>query len=75
MCLRERLVEATLADRDKRFVERCDVGGILAALEMYGIYSVAELAETLGSSFTALQLQLGGTIECGLASCRRAGGA
>ena len=31
------LVEATLADKNTRFVTRCDVDGILIVLEQYGI--------------------------------------
>ena len=33
-------VEATLAGRDIRLVQRCDVDRIVAALERYGCYEV-----------------------------------
>jgi hypothetical protein len=53
------VVEATLLGRDKRLVERCDVEGIVTALELYGCYGVDMLTDTLESSFAALQTQLG----------------
>ena len=52
-------VEATLVGRDPRLVERCNVDGILIALDLYGIYDVEVLAENLQTSFGALQTQLG----------------
>ena len=36
-------VEATLEGRDPRLVARCDVDGILTALDLYGIYDVEDL--------------------------------
>lgn len=57
MSLRE-AVEATLLGRDERLVARCDVDGILKALDQYGIFEVDVLAENLESSFSALQVRL-----------------
>ena len=48
MSLRE-AVEATLLGRDERLVARCDVDGILKALDQYGIFEVDVLAENLES--------------------------
>jgi hypothetical protein len=47
-------VEATLVGRDHRLVERCDVDGILTALDLYGIYDVEVLVENLQTSFAAM---------------------
>ena len=52
-------VEATLEGRDKRLVDRCDVDGIVTAIELYGCYDCDELFDTLESSFGAMQTQLG----------------
>ena len=40
-------VEATLVGRDERLVARCDVAAILTALDLYGIFSVEDLAVCL----------------------------
>ena len=58
MSLRE-AVEATLVGRNPRLVERCNVQGIVDAIERYGIYDVDELSLALSASFGALQLQVG----------------
>ena len=52
-------VEATLEGRDKRLVDRCDVDGIVTAIELYGCCDCDELFEVLESSFGAVQTQLG----------------
>ena len=52
-------VEATLEGRDKRLVDRCDVDGIVTAIELYGCYDCDELFDALESSFGAVQTQLG----------------
>jgi hypothetical protein len=54
MSLRD-AVEATLVGRDERLVARCDVEGILSALDLYGIFDVDDLAANLETSFGALQ--------------------
>ena len=51
-------VEATLEGRDKRLVDRCDVDGIVTAIELYGCYDCDELFDALESSFGAVQTQL-----------------
>jgi hypothetical protein len=58
MSLRD-AVEATLVGRNPRLVERCNVQGIVDAIEQYGIYDVDELSLALDASFGALQLQVG----------------
>jgi len=58
--LRE-LVEQTLCGKDARLVARCDVPGILTALDTFGIFDLDALAVNLDTSLTALQLALGGT--------------
>ena len=52
-------VEATLEGRDQRLVDRCDVDGIVTAIELYGCYDDDELFDLLESSFGAVQTQLG----------------
>ena len=53
-------VEATLVGRDERLVARCDVEGILAALDQYCIFDVDDLAINLETAaFGALQAHLG----------------
>ena len=52
-------VEATLVGRDERLVRRCDVEGILTALDSYGIFDVDDLALNLETAFSALQTCLG----------------
>jgi hypothetical protein len=52
-------VEATLEGQDERLVARCDVPGILAAFDYFGIFDVATLLSSIETSPTALQLGLG----------------
>ena len=54
-------VEATLEGRDQRLLDRCDVDGIVTAIELYGCYDCDELFDALESSFGAVQTQLGNT--------------
>ena len=44
---------------DQRLVNRCDVDGIVAAIELYGCYDCDELFDVLESSFGTVQTQLG----------------
>ena len=41
------LVEAALQGQDQRLVARCDVGGIVAAFEDFGVYDPDTLRSTL----------------------------
>lgn len=51
-------VEATLRGRDERLVAKCDVPGILAVFERWGMYDVDTLQANLESSFAQLQSEL-----------------
>jgi len=53
------LVGAALNGKDERLVARCNVPGILSALEGFGVYGIDDLRSSLRSSFNALQLAIG----------------
>ena len=48
------LIEATLRGQGSRLMARCDMSGILAALDAFGIFDLGALASTLDTLLPAL---------------------